>query len=411
MKRARTVKEIDFATSLQPCPQCGARETGTSKLRQVGSNWLALWNCPQCGADRKLEFIASSNPVLAPRPAFYELGQGVSELIPADAFLDELVAAQSKIPADPTALDVRPWRAGDAVVKRALICVNELVKMIGSGADRVPNTTDSRLTRTWLESERGKLEAVAKRYLDDSQRIQALELANEPPAPTGTLDRAALEAHLQWRGRGGQGAGRLVLRHHQLQERRFGSLDVRGAELADCDLTTADLSGAMLDDATITSCKLTGANLEMASLSNATITGGSWTRARMAAMILSGARIDGVDFSKSDLDRSRWSDAHVQSASFESVRFGNSTFDRAVFERCTFKDASFAKATETPEPTTHAKFVDCDFSNTDWTGRDLRKSTFERCTFRNAHGKPSATDGMMLRDCDVDAVGLVARLH
>lgn len=411
MKRARTVKEIDFATSLTPCPQCGARETGDSKLRQVGVQWLALWNCPRCGADRKLEVATFSDPLFAPPPAYYELGQGVSELIDPETFLAELVAAQALIPAEPTALDVGPWRAGDAAIKRALICVNELSKMISADADRVPNTTDSRLTRAWLDGERSKLEAIAKRYLDDSQRVQRLELANEPPPPIGNVDRAALEAHLQWRAREGRGEGRLVLRHHRLQERRFGSVDFRGAELSDCDLTKANLSGAMLDDATLLNCILSGANLDMASFSKATISGGSWTRARLAAVIFDSARVDGTDFTKSDLERARWSDAHVTGATFDGARIGNSTFDGAAFERCSFKDASFAKATDTPEPTTKAKFVACDFTSTDWSGRDLRNATFERCTFRGAHGKPSATDGMTLRDCDVDAAALTAQLR
>lgn len=143
MKRARTVKEIDFATSLQPCPQCGERETGASKLRTLGATWLALWNCPQCQAERKLELATFANPVLAPRPEYYELGQGVSELIEPETFLEELVTAQSKIPAEPTGLDVQRWRTADAQIKRALICANELLKMVPAGADRVPDTTDS----------------------------------------------------------------------------------------------------------------------------------------------------------------------------------------------------------------------------------------------------------------------------
>ena len=410
MKRARTYVEMRFAAQLEPCPTCGTTVAGEFEIRRGADSVWCSWKCPQCGTLRTLEFGIGSKPDLAPPAVRFELGPGASELISPQAFLDELTKMAARIPADPATLAGTAWDAAFDAAIRATTCATELLKMLPAGSDRIVGTSDVRLTRSWLERERDRLRAAVDGFVADRERRKAN--AVEPPPPTGTIDRAALEAHEAWLRRGGTGDGRIVSRNLHSAGVRYGSIVITSADIADSDFTDAYLELARLDKTVLTRCTFERADLAGSSVAEAVITGGNWKRARLAALLLMGARVTETDFSHSDLERSLWTDARVSGAIFDGARFGNGRFDRAVFERCRFRDASFAKLLDTPEPTsTDAQFIDCDFSGTDWTARNLKNTTFVRCTFKGARGKPVATDGLTVRDCDVELSALIAQLH
>lgn len=376
MKGARTSAEMRFVAKLEACPSCGVHELGTLQILRGDGVIFMKWDCPRCRTARTVAVPVEGNPLLAPVPARFELGEGPSEIISAETFLDELTKAMARVPEDPSTLAPAEWEAGFDAAIYAMTCVTELLKMPSSGST------------TKLEADRDRMNAAVERFIADRPRHTIDVTRHAPPDPIGKIDRASLLAHRDWVARGGIGEGRLVLRNQRVAGERYGNIQATSADIADSAFRNVDMSWARLDKTKLTRCVFDGADLAGGTVADAVITGGSWRRARLAALYFTNARVRETDFSESDLERALFWDARVSDAIFDGVRFGNARFDRAVFERCRFRGASFAKILDTPEPTSKgAQFIDCDFTDTDWTGRNVEDTTFVRCEFQGARGR------------------------
>lgn len=394
MTRARTVEEMRFAAGLEPCPRCGSRTLGTMDVRNNGRSWSLTGKCPSCGAPRTFEFTATSDPTHA-RIGRYDLGASKSDAITPAQFLSVFDEAIARVPENPNALEPDLRAVADEELRRALICVSELMKLLPLGANSIPGASDTRLTRSWLSAEYKRLRMLAGRYA----------------APSSISD-AALAAHHAYVNNGAKGKGQLVLDGRQLVRELYGAVDLTFVEIARSNLTAIDLAEARLERALLEQDVLTFANVRAANFVSAVIRGGVWTSVNASSAKFNDAELTGVDFSRSDFEGSLWYDARVSECRFDGVRFGSAVFDRASFQKCSFLDASFALFTSTPEPTSdRAQFTDCDLRNSDWSGRNLRGTTFLRCKLAGSTGKPASTDGLVLTDCDVDKTTFVAQLQ
>lgn len=393
VKCARTVEEMRFAASLEPCPSCQSSALGDLALSNQGAEWTLRGSCPSCGAPRRFAYMAMGNPTITPAGR-YDLGPLGSELITPDQFLNAWAEASARLPSDPSNLSpALRARAADELT-RATTAVMELIKLIPYNAKEVPGSSDPRLQRASLKAE----------YM----RLRVLETKYQPPC---SIDRAALAAHAGYVRAGAKGPGRLALLDRKLVGESYKCVDLTFVEMRRCDCTRIDLSEARLERALLEDDTFALALLRETVLVNATIRGGTWTKLDGSTARFNEARIDGADMSRSELEASLWCDANVANAKFDGSHFGNAVFDRATFQRCSFVAASFAMFSKSPEPTSaEARFVDCDLRDTDWKKRDLRGTTFVRCNFAGAHGKPTATDGLVLQDCSVDVAGLLAQL-
>lgn len=393
MKRARTVEEMRFAASLEPCPSCGSTIAGDLKLAAQGAEWTLRGSCPSCGAPRSFSYTAIGNPTIT-RAGRYDLGPHGSELITPQQFLHAWEEASGRVPSDPSKLSASLRARAADELERAATAINELTKLLPFGAAEVPGTTDPRLKRAWLKDEYARLRTLVGKY-----------------APPRSLDRDALAAHAAYIKAGAKGPGRLALLDRKLAGESYDSVDLTFVEIRRCDCTGIDLTDARLEHALLEQDNLTLARLGSTVFSSASIRGGTWTRIFGSSARFNGAEIDGTDLSRSELEGTLWYDAKVTGARFDGSRFGNAVFDRATFQRCSFVAASFAEYSGSPDPTSeHAQFIDCDLRQTDWTDRDLSRTTFVRCKLGGALGKPAKTEGLVLRDCGVDVPGFLAQL-
>lgn len=159
-RRARSVEEMNFAASLQPCPTCGSRDVEKFQLFGDGDVWTIAGPCPSCATKRAFSFATTGVPYQTlPKP--YELGPGPSQLLEADQFRAELARVAPAIHEDPTKLAAVAWHASLAAIDIALTSLNELIKL--APADLAA-----------LVAERDRTMATAKRYTADAGRIQAL---------------------------------------------------------------------------------------------------------------------------------------------------------------------------------------------------------------------------------------------
>ncbi|HSN30348.1 MAG TPA: pentapeptide repeat-containing protein [Kofleriaceae bacterium] len=393
MKRARSIEEMRFAASLEPCPSCGSSLVGDLAVSGQGGQWTLRGSCPSCAAPRSFTFTAIGNPTTTP-VGRYDLGPLGSELITPDQFLEVWNEASGRVPSDPSKLSpALRARAADELT-RALTAIFELTKLIPFGAAEVPGSSDPHLKRSWLKEEYMRLRVLVGKY-----------------TPARSVDRDTLAAHAAYVKAGAKGPGRLALVDRKLVGESYDSVDLTFAEIRRCDGTRIDFSDARLEHALLEQDTFTLAQLRSTVFTNAVIRGGTWTRIDASTARFNEAQIDGTDMSRSELEGSLWYDAKVTGARFDGSRFGNAVFDRATFQRCSFVGASFAKFSKSPEPTSaEAQFIDCDLRQTDWTNRDLGGTTFVRCKLGGALGKPASTSGLVLRDCGVDLPGFLAQL-
>jgi len=393
VKRAQTFDEMRFAAALEACPKCGTHELGPLELLNNGSRWTYRGPCPKCGTQRVFEFDVSGNPHTARAPE-WELGPGRAESISPEQFLRVLDEVKSKLPSDVSGLDADQRGRVFQDLGRAITSVSELLKLVGRRGQQLPGTTDPRLERGALELEYTKLRTLLNRV-----------------APARTIDPKMLEAHAEWLKRGARGEGQLVLDGKNLADQHYPPLVLTAAGFLRCDMTAIDLRYCRLDEATLQGDTLVRANLSGASLQHALVKGGNWSSVNLVVAKLHEIDVYDVDFRKADLDRSLWYAAKITKAKFDAARFGNAVFDSANVTDCSFRDASLARYMDSPEPTSAgATFTRCDFSGTDWKGRDLSNTRFVECKFAGAHGKPSAATGLVVEHSDVDAATLITRL-
>ncbi len=390
--QARTVEEMRFAAGLQSCPGCGLREIGLLELDGEGTRWTCRGTCPRCGILRTFQFQTAGDP-WGCAVEFDELGPGASKLITADQFLLAMQENASGIPDDPKQLTEQQRQRCGTRLLRALVASSELLKLLPPSTQ--PQSSNPALQRANAEKEYKRLFKLSARY-----------------APPNTITAEALEAHRDWITRGAKGdLGYLKIEGKRLVGERYGSWQLSFVRIAHSDLTNVDMSLSLLNEADLENVIFTGANLGGTSFANAFLRGGTWTMASLSVASFNGVEARGTDFSRSELDRSTWFDAKISEARFDGVHFGNARFDGALFTRCSFRNASFAKHMTEPNPSSEgAEFVGCDFTSTDWTGRDLSRTTFTDCILAGAHGRPAASQGLSVNGSASDTAAFLSQL-
>jgi len=113
---ARTRTEMEFAASLEPCPSCGGSGLSLPTLQGAGTKWTLSGACASCGTNRDFTYQTEGDPNAATH--------GPDELSRLPSFL----ISEAKLRAELERLI--PLAATDPRARqRALICLNELVKL------------------------------------------------------------------------------------------------------------------------------------------------------------------------------------------------------------------------------------------------------------------------------------------
>lgn len=149
---ARTVAEMGYAVSLQPCPSCGARETPHLSMLGQGDRWTYVCDCTRCGARRSHVFATHGDPAKGPRPRRH-LGEGFSEILTPQQLADEIDRLVPGVAPDPSRLAGAEFRKAFAALDRTLTTVYELEKF-----------PDDRLVapRAWAQGLRPPRQAVSE---------------------------------------------------------------------------------------------------------------------------------------------------------------------------------------------------------------------------------------------------------
>ncbi|HEU0036414.1 MAG TPA: hypothetical protein VFQ53_37635 [Kofleriaceae bacterium] len=133
---ARSSPECHLYIELHPCT-CGESELRTKHhLASSDDGLVAVYEgtCPRCGAERRFDLVL--DPEIPPGDKFG--GDRPSKIIDAGQFLAVADAAAKAVPANTSALDGPARQRARWLMTRAANAIEEVLKFIPPGADRVP---------------------------------------------------------------------------------------------------------------------------------------------------------------------------------------------------------------------------------------------------------------------------------
>jgi uncharacterized protein YjbI with pentapeptide repeats len=417
--RARTLAEMDFAASLEPCPRCGSRSKVELDLIGSGDRWTLSGTCPRCATPRAFTFRTFGDPLKGAYQRRHLGDERPSQIIRPGKFIAEVDRLIPHVRTTPEELPPIDWRASTAANERLITCLLELAKFVPPGAEAIPDEVldaaeradraarPERYTRAWIDAELARSLALSDRYTADAPRIWKLEERGETGLPAqGEIDRDSLRAHERWLAAGRSGNGRLVVAGLDASGMRLAGVEMTAARLERVDLSKSELEAAHLVEAELRDVQLDGARMSSVQLQRATIVGGSFVGADLALAVLEGARIEEARFDRADVDRSVWKGARAEATSFDAVVFGNAILDGVRFSGCTFRGADFAPLDELfPATTRGAVFEDCDLRNTRWDDRDLTGVRFVRCKLDGIQGRPKSVADIEVVEPDLSPDG------
>jgi uncharacterized protein YjbI with pentapeptide repeats len=416
--RARTLAEMHFAASLQPCPHCGSKDAVELALVARGESWTFGGACPSCTRRRTFTFSIHGDPLLG-RHAVRHLGdERPSEVIRPGQFIAELDHLLPLIRSDPRVLSARDWYASRRALIRALTCVIELCKFVPGGEAHIPAdrlTVDEqrdqkarpeRYASAWIAAQQRGLTMILGRYLADTPRIDQIEqAAGLFKPPVGAIDSESLRAHAAWLRAGRSGPGRLDVVGYRSPHVRLAGSSLVGARLSDVTLDRLNLGGIHLEDAELRDVSMLGASLVNAVFRNARLDRAFLVRANMTLAVFDNASLHETDLQHAELDRSSWRGMTATEGRFDDARFGNANLDGSRFVRSTFCRADFRPRSARITASTRAVFEDCDLRGTSWHGRDLTGASFVRCSFAGTLGKPLGCELVTIVDPDLSFEG------
>ena len=189
--RARTLAEMDFAASLEPCPCCGSRGEIELDLIGDGDRWTLSGKCPRCEAPRAFTFRTFGDPLKGAYQWRHLGDERPSQILAPGQLIAEIDRLLPRIRTEPEELEPTEWRASTAANERRVTCLLELAKFLPSDADAIPDVAvtaeeraarrarPERYTRSWITSELDRALALSERYTADAPRIWNLEERGE----------------------------------------------------------------------------------------------------------------------------------------------------------------------------------------------------------------------------------------
>jgi hypothetical protein len=166
---ARTNAEARLFLQLQPCPRCGSADCVFRSTVVTVDGVLAgrySGDCASCATRRVYEFRVPDE-VLPPPASTVRFGaENPSELLDPGVWLWYSDVCGSRVPDDPDALDERGRRTARHALATALAAVEEVLKFLPAGAERV--------ARSAFVSDRGRATYDLEPGRFDRRRLEAV---------------------------------------------------------------------------------------------------------------------------------------------------------------------------------------------------------------------------------------------
>jgi uncharacterized protein YjbI with pentapeptide repeats len=191
--------------------------------------------------------------------------------------------------------------------------------------------------------------------------------------------------------------------------------DLAGADLSRARLARANLEGADLSAAILTGADLTGANLRRAKMRNALLEGSRMGRvdlsgadlagARLAGVGLDGARLVGTSLVKAHLER-----AHLSGASLSRASLSDVSLQGAELSHVDFSYAKAVGAELSGAHVTDSLFVGVDLTDADLQGADLSNTRIESSNLSRVDATGANLTGVTMSSVDLSGSALLGTI-
>lgn len=212
------------------------------------------------------------------------------------------------------------------------------------------------------------------------------------------LSDSQQEIHRRWFEGGCTGDGRIDVEAINLTDAVIPGAYLRGARFVQCNLTNSNLRTSNLRDAEIIECILDDSLLFSARFDRAIIKNCRIVAAYFELTDFIETKVQGGDWSKTDLDNSTWTGALVENVCFQQVNFWRSRLHSARFVNCDFRGASLRAA-----KTDNAIFERCDFRGAYLESFQFKNVVFKQCGFYGCVGTPRLEEGCQMIEPDLSA--------
>jgi uncharacterized protein YjbI with pentapeptide repeats len=195
------------------------------------------------------------------------------------------------------------------------------------------------------------------------------------------LSHSDVKNHKRWLKRGCQGLGRIVLENANLRGATLVAPELVAAKFVKCDLTDTLIRFGDLSKAELIDCNWESALLERSIFNHAFIKDCQFLGAALNIADFIGTYIQGGDWSKTNLDRTDWTDAQVIIVCFHEANFQQARLNQSKLLGCNFTSADLEDI-----EAYGAVFEGCDFRGANFDGARIQNTVFKNCSFYNCHG-------------------------
>jgi uncharacterized protein YjbI with pentapeptide repeats len=205
-------------------------------------------------------------------------------------------------------------------------------------------------------------------------------------------------ANRQWFDGGRTGFGRIDAQGLNLSKVVVPSADLQGARFVLCDFTGSNLGGASLRDTEIVECVWDDSLFESARFNRSLIKDCKSIASYMGDVHFIEAKVQGGDWSNTDLYKSTWTGAVVENVCFQRANFEWTRLHGTRFIGCDFRRASLGVA-----EADDAVFERCDFRGAYLGGLKLKNTTFNNCAFYGCISAPRHKGDCQIIEPDISA--------
>lgn len=214
------------------------------------------------------------------------------------------------------------------------------------------------------------------------------------------FNRSAIAAHREWQERGGTGEGRYEVADADLTDAQIPGEDAKGVIFRNCVFRKANLWMSFFNAAIFENCLFEDSEMEAVNFSGATLQGCRFKDCHMVASIWKQSKlIDCVFAGETSLAMSGWGGATAEGADFRCISLIKTDFPDAYFHACDFTGARFLEA-----DFSKGDFRRCDFRLADFMDAKLSQGHFYECGFWNSTRKPASAPASCFVRCDMSEV-------
>ncbi len=184
-----------------------------------------------------------------------------------------------------------------------------------------------------------------------------------------------------------------------------------GGVCSDCDLSKKNLSGAKLNGASFPRTDFTGTDLSGAELTGSNFSRAVFRRADLSDVEVNGSNFSWADFSGATLDDIsghgiNLSHAILNGAKGPDAQFEASNFSHAKLLGASFQDAGFEECNLSHSDMTGAKLNETEFTNSNLSHTQLGAAGFREASFNHVDFRNADFGSAILKSADFDEVYL-----